>query len=182
MSSRATSSSPPDGTSYVCDFGLARHVSSVGSLTGDRGFVGTVDYVAPEQIAGLSVDGRADVYALACVLFECLAGVRPFERESELAVVFAHLNEKPPRISDHRPDLAALDPVFERALAKSPGARYPTCRELVELPARRSQARFRGASAGGRSSRPRSPSSSARRQRGERLTAATHDRRPHRPL
>jgi len=121
-----------DGTSYVCDFGLARHVSSVGSLTGDRGFVGTVDYVAPEQIAGRSVDGRADVYALACVLFECLVGQRPFERESELAVVFAHLNEKPPRISDHRPELAALDPVLERALAKSPGARHPTCRQLVD--------------------------------------------------
>jgi hypothetical protein len=122
-----------DGKAYVCDFGLARHVSSVGSLTGDRGFVGTVDYVAPEQIAGRRVDGRADVYALACVLFECLAGVPPFERESELAVVFAHLNEKPPRISDHRPDLAALDPVVARALAKSPDARYTTCRELVEV-------------------------------------------------
>jgi serine/threonine-protein kinase len=121
-----------DGTSYVCDFGLARHVSSVGSLTGDRGFVGTVDYVAPEQIAGRSVDGRADLYALACVLFECLVGVRPFERDSELAVVFAHLNEQPPRVSDHRPELAAFDPVVARALAKSPGARYSTCRELVD--------------------------------------------------
>ena len=68
-----------DGTSYVCDFGLARHVSSVGSLTGDRGFVGTVDYVAPEQIAGRGGGGRADVYALACVLFECLVGARPFD-------------------------------------------------------------------------------------------------------
>ncbi|HET7128885.1 MAG TPA: serine/threonine-protein kinase [Gaiellaceae bacterium] len=121
-----------DGTSYVCDFGLARHVSSVGSLTGDRGFVGTVDYVAPEQITGGRVDGRADVYALACVLFECLAGVRPFERDSELAVVFAHLNETPPRISDHRPELAPLDSVFVRALVKSPEDRYPTCRALVD--------------------------------------------------
>ena len=59
---------------YVCDFGLARHVSSVGSLTGDRGFVGTVDYVAPEQIEGARVDGRADVYGLGCILFECLTG------------------------------------------------------------------------------------------------------------
>src|ERR687888_190826 len=67
-----------DDEAYVCDFGLARHVSSVGSLTGDRGFVGTIDYVAPEQIVGGAVDGRADVYALACVLFECLAGARPF--------------------------------------------------------------------------------------------------------
>ena len=81
----------------MCDFGLARHVSSVSSLTGDRGFVGTIDYVPPEQIQGGAVDGRTDVYSLGCVLFECLAGARPFERESELSVIFAHLNEPPPR-------------------------------------------------------------------------------------
>jgi serine/threonine-protein kinase len=122
-----------DEHAYVCDFGLARHVSSVGSLTGDRGFVGTIDYVAPEQIRGQEVDGRADVYALGCVLFECLAGVRPFERESELATVFAHLNEHPPRLSDHRPDLSpAWDDVFARALAKSRDDRYATCNELVD--------------------------------------------------
>ena len=63
-----------DEPAYVCDFGVARHVSSVGSLTGDRGFVGTVDYVPPEQIQGERIDGRADVYSLACVLYECLAG------------------------------------------------------------------------------------------------------------
>lgn len=117
---------------FVCDFGLARHVSSVGSMTGDRGFVGTIDYVAPEQILGESVDGRADGYALACVLFECLAGARPYERSSDLAVVFAHLNEPPPRISDHVPDLPrALDDLFARALAKSPEDRYATCGELL---------------------------------------------------
>jgi hypothetical protein len=117
---------------YVCDFGLARHVSSVGSLTGDRGFVGTVDYVAPEQIAGEPVDGRADVYGLACVLFECLSGSRPFERDSELAVVYAQLNEPPPKLSDHRPDLpAAFDELFAVALAKAPDERYGTCRQLV---------------------------------------------------
>ena len=93
----------PDGEhAYVCDFGLARHASSVSSLTGDRGFVGTIDYISPEQVEGRTVDGRADVYSLGCVLFECLAGARPFERESELSVVFAHLNERPPRISEHR--------------------------------------------------------------------------------
>ena len=90
---------------YVCDFGLARHVTSVSSLTGDRGFVGTIDYVPPEQIKGGAIDGRADVYALGCVLYECLAGARPFERESELAVVYAHLNEPPSRLSDYGPEL-----------------------------------------------------------------------------
>jgi ABC-type transport system substrate-binding protein/tRNA A-37 threonylcarbamoyl transferase component Bud32 len=117
---------------YVCDFGLARHVSSVSSLTGERGFVGTIDYVPPEQIEGGTIDGRADVYALGCVLYECLAGERPFDRESELAVVFAHLNEPPPRLADLRPDLPdAFDGVFATALAKTPDARYSTCGELA---------------------------------------------------
>jgi ABC-type transport system substrate-binding protein/tRNA A-37 threonylcarbamoyl transferase component Bud32 len=118
---------------FVCDFGLARHVSSVSSLTGDRGFVGTIDYVPPEQIEGGEIDGRADVYSLGCVLYECLAGERPFERESELSVVFAHLNEPSPRLSDVRPELPeAFDEVFATALAKSPDDRYSTCGELLE--------------------------------------------------
>jgi serine/threonine-protein kinase len=117
---------------YVCDFGLARHVTSVGSLTGDRGFVGTIDYVPPEQIKGGTIDGRADVYALGCVLYECLLGARPFDRESELAVVYAHLNEEPSRISEYSPELpAAFDEVFATALAKAPSERYSTCGELV---------------------------------------------------
>jgi len=117
---------------YVCDFGLARHVSSVSSLTGERGFVGTIDYVPPEQIEGGTIDGRADLYSLGCVLYECLAGARPFDRESELSVVFAHLNEPPPRLSDLRPELPeTFDPVVATALAKSPDDRYATCGELA---------------------------------------------------
>src|SRR6266566_1591684 len=126
-------SSNGDGEhAYVCDFGLARHVSSVSSLTSERGFVGTIDYVPPEQIEGGTIDGRADEYSLGCVLFQCLAGERPFDRESELSVVFAHLNEPPPRLSEARPDLsAAFDAVFATALAKSPDDRYSTCGELA---------------------------------------------------
>ena len=117
---------------YVCDFGLARHVSSVSSLTSERGFVGTIDYVPPEQIQGGQIDGRADVYSLGCVLFECLAGARPFDSESELSVLFAHLNEPVPPITDLRPELPpALDAVFATALAKSADDRYSTCAELV---------------------------------------------------
>ena len=117
---------------YVCDFGLARHVSSVSSLTGDRGFVGTIDYVSPEQIEGTPVDARADVYSLGCVLYECLTGVRPYDRDSELAVVFAHLNEPPPKATDVRPELpAAFDDVFANALAKSRDERYSSCGELA---------------------------------------------------
>ena len=117
---------------FVCDFGLARHVSSVSSLTGDRGFVGTLDYVPPEQIAGRPVDGRADVYSLGCVLYECLTGERPFERESELALVYAHLNDPPPRLTDLRPELPeALDGVVATALAKEAEERYASCGELA---------------------------------------------------
>jgi serine/threonine protein kinase/ABC-type oligopeptide transport system substrate-binding subunit len=117
---------------FVCDFGLARHATSASSLTGDRGFVGTIDYVSPEQIEGGSLDARADVYSLGCVLFESLAGVRPFDRESELSVVFAHLNDAPPRLTEALPELpAAFDDVMVRALAKAPGDRYASCGELA---------------------------------------------------
>ena len=122
-----------DESALICDFGLARHVSSVSSLTGERGFAGTIDYVPPEQIQGGGVDGRADVYSLGCVLFECLSGTRPFVRESELAVVYAHLNERPPKLSQLRPEIpVALDHVIQRALAKEPDARYATCGELID--------------------------------------------------
>src|SRR5439155_14408062 len=95
-------------------------------------FVGTIDYVPPEQIEGGTIDRRADVYSLGCVLFECLAGARPFDRESDLSVVFAHLNEPPPLLSNLRPELpAAFDAVFATALAKSPEDRYSSCRELI---------------------------------------------------
>jgi ABC-type transport system substrate-binding protein/tRNA A-37 threonylcarbamoyl transferase component Bud32 len=132
---------------YLCDFGLARHASSVSSLTGERGFVGTIDYVPPEQIEGGTIDLRADVYSLGCVLFECLAGMRPYARESELSVVFAHLNEPPPQLSVVKPELpSAFDAVFATALAKAPADRYASCGELAraaqtaargEVPARR---------------------------------------------
>jgi len=124
----------PDGEhAYVCDFGLARHISTASSLTTDRGMIGTIDYIPPEQVEGGSIDGRADVYSLGCVLYECLTGSRPFDRESELSVVFAHLNEPPPRLTDLRPDLpGAFDVVFATALAKSPDDRYATCGELVQ--------------------------------------------------
>jgi serine/threonine-protein kinase len=117
---------------YVCDFGLARHITSAGSLTGDRGFLGTLAYVAPEQIEGAGVDRRADVYSLGCVLFECLAGSPPFVRESDLALVYAHLNDDPPRLSEQRSGFsAALDDVLVRALAKQPEGRFRTCSELA---------------------------------------------------
>jgi len=81
---------------YLTDFGLARHATTPTSLTGERSFVGTIDYIAPEQIRGDALDGAADQYSLACVLHECLTGAAPFVRDSDVATVYAHLHEPPP--------------------------------------------------------------------------------------
>jgi ABC-type transport system substrate-binding protein/class 3 adenylate cyclase/tRNA A-37 threonylcarbamoyl transferase component Bud32/streptogramin lyase len=116
---------------YLCDFGLARHASTVQSLTGNA-FVGTIAYIAPEQIESGAVDARADVYSLGCVLYECLTGAAPFERDGDLQVVFAHLKEPPPLVTTLRPDLSeAIDGVLQKALAKAPDERYSTCSELI---------------------------------------------------
>ena len=118
---------------WLADFGLAKHASTVNSLSRDNSFAGTVDYIAPEQIQGADVDSRADVYALGCVLFQALAGRPPFQRDNDLAVVFAHLREPPPALSLLRPDLPqSLDRVIERALAKNPDQRYATAGELIQ--------------------------------------------------
>jgi ABC-type transport system substrate-binding protein/class 3 adenylate cyclase/tRNA A-37 threonylcarbamoyl transferase component Bud32 len=118
---------------FLCDFGLARHAASVDSFTRDSPFAGTIDYIAPEQLHGEEIDGRADIYALGCVLFECLAGVPPFHRANELATVLAHLNEAPPSVVDLRPEVPAeLDKVVRCALAKSPADRYATAGELAD--------------------------------------------------
>ncbi len=118
---------------YLCDFGLAKHASTVSSLTGSREILGTVDYLAPEQIEGKPMDGRVDVYALGCVLHECLTGEPPYERENEIASLLAHVNDPPPAVSERRPELPeALDAVIASALAKERDLRYSTCGELLE--------------------------------------------------
>ena len=124
----------PDGSDhvYLADFGLTKRVSEEAGIGDDGHLLGTIDYVAPEQIAGEEIDGRADVYSLGCVLYECLVGQPPFRRDSDLAVVFAHLETEPPAPSAERPELpAALDAVIARALAKEPDERYSSCSELA---------------------------------------------------
>jgi WD40 repeat protein len=124
----------PDGSDhvYLADFGLTQRVSEGSGIADDGHLMGTIDYVAPEQISGEEVDGRADVYSLGCVLYECLVGQPPFRRDSDIAVVFAHLEAEPPPPSARRRELpAALDAVIARALAKDPEQRYPSCRELA---------------------------------------------------
>jgi WD40 repeat protein len=124
----------PDGSDhvYLADFGLTKRVSEETGIADDGHLMGTIDYIAPEQIAGEEVDGRADLYSLGCVLYECLVGQPPFRDDSDLAVVFAHLESEPPAPSTRRPELpVALDAVIARALAKEPEQRYPSCREFA---------------------------------------------------
>jgi serine/threonine protein kinase len=116
---------------YLSDFGVAKQALGRG-LTSTGEFVGTIEYVAPEQIEGKTIDGRADVYALGCILFQCLAGAPPYDRDSTVGLMYAHLQEPPPLLSEKKPELPqAFDDVIRRALAKSPGDRYPTAGALI---------------------------------------------------
>ncbi|MFN8217925.1 MAG: serine/threonine-protein kinase [Solirubrobacterales bacterium] len=116
---------------YITDFGVARNVATRSGLTQTGRFVGTLDYVAPEQISGGAVDARVDVYALGCLLFKLLTGQVPFPREGEAARLYAHLNDPPPAPSLYAPEVpVALDAVLARAMAKDPAARYPSAGDL----------------------------------------------------
>lgn len=118
---------------FLSDFGITKRQTSSRGVTRTGEFVGTIDYIAPEQILGQPVDGRTDVYSLGCVLFECLTGKPPFEREHDVALIYAHLGDAPPRVSERRPDLpAGLDGVLARAMAKSKEARFSSCGGLAE--------------------------------------------------
>ena len=117
---------------YLTDFGLTKRTTSDTPITKTGAFVGTPDYVPPEQIKGERPDARADVYALGCVLFHTLSGRPPFERDSEVAKMYAHLNDPPPRVAEAVPGTpAGLDDVIERGLAKSPPDRYPSAGDLA---------------------------------------------------
>ncbi|MFN2590767.1 MAG: protein kinase, partial [Actinomycetota bacterium] len=112
---------------YLSDFGVTKRRLSAGGLTATGQLVGTVDYVAPEQIKGEPIDGRADVYSLGCMTFQCLTGRTPFERDTEVAVLWAQVQTPPPSAVELRADLpAAVDGVLRRAMAKSPDERPQT--------------------------------------------------------
>ena len=115
-----------DGHVYLTDFGITKQLGGASTDTGRM--VGTLDYLAPEQIRGDPVDGRTDGYALGCVMYECLAGAPPFRRATEAEALWAHMQEEPAPLKGH----AALDPVVRKALAKDREDRYGTCAELVE--------------------------------------------------
>jgi serine/threonine protein kinase len=114
-------------TAYLTDFGLAKIAASTSGLTATGEVIGTVDYMAPEQIEGRRVDARTDVYALGCVLFHALTGQVPFPERESSAKMWAHLNESPPAVGAWNGE---LDPVIRRALAKDPAQRYPSAGDL----------------------------------------------------
>jgi len=114
---------------YLADFGLSRRLDEPGMSVGPGLSLGTPAYAAPEQIQGREeVNGRADVYSLGCVLYECVTGVVPYQRDSELAMLWSHLQDEPPVPAGY----PALAPVFATALAKDRDDRYQSCGELVD--------------------------------------------------
>ncbi|MGD0376891.1 MAG: protein kinase [Streptosporangiaceae bacterium] len=119
---------------YLSDFGLSKTaLAATTGLTGAGLFLGTLDYISPEQLQARPVDGRTDQYGLACAAFELLAGSPPFQRDQAAAVMYAHLSEPPPPLASRRPDIPpAVDQVLARAMAKAPAERYACCREFAE--------------------------------------------------
>jgi serine/threonine protein kinase len=129
---RGSDDADPDHV-YLADFGITKHAMSRSGLTSTGQFLGTIDYVAPEQIRGTSVLGLADQYSLGCVLYECLTGRVPFEKDLDAAIIWAHVEETPTMPTVLRPELPPeIDEVFGRVLAKRPDERYGSCREFVE--------------------------------------------------
>jgi serine/threonine protein kinase len=123
--------SEPSDRVYLTDFGVVKHTASRG-LTKTGFFIGTVDYAPPEQIEGLPLDSRTDVYALGCVFYECLTGRAPYDRDGEVAVMHAHLTASPPKLTVPRPDLPkALNEVVATAMAKSKEERYASCGDMM---------------------------------------------------
>ena len=117
---------------YLSDFGMRRDWSPDEIITAAHS-VGTLDYVAPEQIEGRALDGRADLYSLACAGFELLCGTSPFGQDQGLTVMYAQLYAPPPPATARRPDLpTAVDVVLATALAKNPADRYATCGQFAE--------------------------------------------------
>lgn len=113
----------PSDHVYLTDFGLTKRTDQTKGMTATGMFVGTVDYIAPEQIEGRHIDGRADVYSLGCVLFQVLSGSVPFPRDSDIAKIFAHVNDPPPRV----PNVPEpLSDVVARAMAKRADDRFPS--------------------------------------------------------
>lgn len=122
----------PGDHAYLCDFGLSLAPDEA-RLTGTGQFLGTIDYVAPEQIQSEPVTAAGDIYALTAVLCECLTGEVPFPKPTDAATLYAQVMEPPPRLTDRRPELpAALDDIVARGMAKEPSERPASATELTD--------------------------------------------------
>ena len=117
---------------YLADFGIARRMDDAAGLTKTNMTLGTVNYAAPEQLRGESIDGRADQYALACTAFHLLTGSPPYGDSNPAVVIAQHVSAPPPSIGASRPELAGLDAVFATAMAKEKSARFGSCRQFTD--------------------------------------------------
>ena len=116
---------------FLTDFGVSKQRAVDTELTGTGLAIGSADYMAPEQAQGIEIDGRADVYALGCVLFQALTGTLPYEQDSDLEKMWAHVHRPPPALLDVRPELPReLGDVLSRAMAKDPAHRQATAGQL----------------------------------------------------
>jgi serine/threonine protein kinase len=149
----------PDDHAYLADFGLIKALDDADPLTRTGQFIGTIDYVAPEQVQGDPATPASDSYALAAVLFECLTGQVPFVRQNEAATIHAHVMAPPPLVSELRPDLpAGLDEVIATGMAKVPESRPSSPTELLRAAARAFAAQPVGVEPGAPSARSVPPS------------------------
>jgi hypothetical protein len=146
---------------FLSDFGIVKEIDGADTLTSPGEWLGTLDYVSPEQIKGAPLDARADIYSLGCVLFEALTGRVPYQRDTAVAKLAAHLHEPAPsgrELCRHIP--AAMDSVIARAMAKDPAQRYPTAGALARAAASATERGASGAAAptrGAKQTAPRRP-------------------------
>jgi serine/threonine-protein kinase len=116
---------------FLADFGIARLIDDPAGLTATNMAVGTMAYAAPEQLRGELLDGRTDQYALACTAFDLLTGAPPYIDSNPAVVITKHVAAPIPSLGERRPELAALDLVLARSMAKLPADRFASCGEFA---------------------------------------------------
>ncbi len=126
-----TDADPQGRRILLADFGIAREIGDISGLTATNMVVGTTAYSAPEQLMGADLDGRVDQYALGCTAFHLLTGVAPYQNSNPAVVISQHLSAPPPQIAERRPELAELNAVFSKVLAKDPVDRYTSCSDFA---------------------------------------------------